>query len=38
MAFGTGLGQLAGKVFRIGHLGSLTDAMALSGLATAGDG
>jgi hypothetical protein len=30
-----GLGQLAGKVFRIGHLGSLTDAMALSGLATA---
>lgn len=35
MAFGTGLGQLAGKVFRIGHLGSLTDAMALSGLATA---
>lgn len=35
MAFGTGLGQLAGKVFRIGHLGSLTDAMALSGLAVA---
>ena len=35
MAFGTGLGQLAGKAFRIGHLGSLTDAMALSGLATA---
>lgn len=35
MAFGTGLGELAGKAFRIGHLGSLTDAMALSGLATA---
>ncbi|WP_323715494.1 L-aspartate--glyoxylate aminotransferase BhcA [Paracoccus aminovorans] len=35
MAFGTGLGQVAGKVFRIGHLGSLTDAMALSGIATA---
>lgn len=35
VAFGTGLGELAGKVFRIGHLGSLTDVMALSGLATA---
>ncbi len=35
MAFGTGLGDVAGKVFRIGHLGSLTDAMALSGIATA---
>ncbi|GLK65889.1 aminotransferase class V-fold PLP-dependent enzyme [Paracoccus kondratievae] len=35
MAFGTGLGQVAGKVFRIGHLGSLTDAMALSGIAVA---
>lgn len=35
VAFGTGLGQLAGKVFRIGHMGSLTDVMALSGLATA---
>ncbi|WP_347266517.1 L-aspartate--glyoxylate aminotransferase BhcA [Paracoccus sp. (in: a-proteobacteria)] len=34
MAFGTGLGEVAGKVFRIGHLGSLTDAMALAGLAT----
>ncbi len=34
MAFGTGLGEVAGKVFRIGHLGSLTDAMALSGIAT----
>lgn len=35
MAFGVGLGEVAGKVFRIGHLGSLTDAMMLSGLATA---
>jgi alanine-glyoxylate transaminase/serine-glyoxylate transaminase/serine-pyruvate transaminase len=35
VAFGTGLGQVAGKVFRIGHLGMLTDVMALSGIATA---
>ncbi|SMY08287.1 L-aspartate--glyoxylate aminotransferase BhcA [Flavimaricola marinus] len=35
MAFGVGLGEVAGKVFRIGHLGSLTDAMMLSGIATA---
>ncbi|MEM7523870.1 MAG: L-aspartate--glyoxylate aminotransferase BhcA [Pseudomonadota bacterium] len=35
MAFGTGLGDVAGEVFRIGHLGALTDAMALSGIATA---
>ena len=34
-AFGGGLGQVAGKLFRIGHLGSLTDMMALSGLAVA---
>lgn len=34
MSFGGGLGQLAGKVFRIGHLGSLTESMVLSGLAT----
>lgn len=34
VAFGTGLGEVAGKVFRIGHLGSLTDVMMLSGLAT----
>lgn len=27
MSLGTGLGQLAGKVFRIGHLGSLNDLM-----------
>ncbi|ETX16678.1 serine--glyoxylate aminotransferase [Roseivivax halodurans JCM 10272] len=35
VAFGAGLGEVAGKVFRIGHLGSLTDVMALAGLATA---
>lgn len=35
VAFGTGLGEVAGKVFRIGHLGSLTEVMALSGIATA---
>jgi len=34
MSFGVGLGQLAGKAFRIGHLGAMTDAVALSGLAT----
>ncbi|RFU11769.1 aminotransferase class V-fold PLP-dependent enzyme [Rhodobacteraceae bacterium W635] len=34
VAFGGGLGQVAGKVFRIGHLGSLTETMALSGIAT----
>ena len=33
--FRGGLGEVAGKVFRIGHLGSLTDVMTLSGLATA---
>ena len=35
VAFGVGLGEVAGKVFRIGHLGSLTAVMTLSGLATA---
>ncbi|OAN85379.1 serine--glyoxylate aminotransferase [Jannaschia sp. EhC01] len=35
VAFGAGLGDVAGKVFRIGHLGMLTDVMALSGIATA---
>ncbi len=35
VAFGVGLGEVAGKVFRIGHLGSLTDVLALSGIATA---
>ena len=35
VAFGVGLGDVAGQVFRIGHLGSLTDVMTLSGIATA---
>lgn len=35
VAFGVGLGEVAGKVFRIGHLGSMTEVMALSGIATA---
>ncbi|WP_455373625.1 L-aspartate--glyoxylate aminotransferase BhcA [Limibacillus halophilus] len=34
VSFGVGLGALAGKAFRIGHLGMLSDVMALSGLAT----
>jgi alanine-glyoxylate transaminase/serine-glyoxylate transaminase/serine-pyruvate transaminase len=34
VSYGAGLGEVAGKVFRIGHLGSLTDVMALSGIAT----
>ena len=34
VSFGVGLGPMAGKAFRIGHLGSITDVMALSGLAT----
>lgn len=33
VSFGVGLGEMAGKAFRIGHLGSLTDLMALSGIA-----
>ncbi len=35
VALGAGLGEVAGRVFRIGHLGSMTDVMALSGIATA---
>ena len=35
VAFGIGLGDVAGKLFRIGHLGSVTDVMMLSGIATA---
>lgn len=35
VAFGVGLGDLAGKAFRIGHLGSLTDVMMLSGIGCA---
>jgi len=35
LEWGSSLGKVAGKVFRIGHLGSLTDVMALFGIATA---
>ncbi len=35
VAFGVGLGDVAGKVFRIGHLGLLSDVQALAGIATA---
>jgi len=35
VAFGAGLGEVAGKLFRIGHLGMLSDVLALSGIATA---
>lgn len=34
MSFGVGLGPMAGKVFRIGHLGATSEAMILAGLAT----
>ena len=34
VSFGIGLGEMNGRAFRIGHLGMLTDVMALSGLAT----
>lgn len=34
VSFGIGLGEMNGKAFRVGHLGSLTDVMVLSGLAT----
>jgi len=34
VSFGVGLGEMDGAAFRIGHLGSLTDVMVLSGLAT----
>lgn len=34
VSFGGGLGDVAGKVFRIGHLGDMTDVMALAGIAT----
>jgi alanine-glyoxylate transaminase/serine-glyoxylate transaminase/serine-pyruvate transaminase len=34
VAFGVGLGEVAGKVFRIGHLGMLSDVQVLAGLAT----
>lgn len=35
VSFGIGLGQVAGRLFRIGHLGQMSDVMALSGVATA---
>lgn len=35
VAFGIGLGEVAGKVFRIGHLGHMSDVQALAGIATA---
>lgn len=35
VSFGGGLGDVAGEVFRIGHLGQMTEVMALSGIATA---
>jgi alanine-glyoxylate transaminase / serine-glyoxylate transaminase / serine-pyruvate transaminase len=35
VAFGAGLGKVAGRVFRIGHLGRMSEAVALCGLATA---
>lgn len=34
VSYGVGLGELAGKAFRIGHLGAMSDVVALSGLAT----
>ncbi len=34
-AFGAGLGDVAGRVFRIGHLGMMSEAMALCGIAVA---
>ncbi len=34
VSFGVGLGEMAGRAFRIGHLGALSDVMVLSGLAT----
>lgn len=33
VSFGIGLGEMNGRAFRIGHLGSLTEVMALSGIA-----
>lgn len=35
IAYGGGLGDVAGTVFRIGHLGLMSEAMALSGIAVA---
>lgn len=33
VSFGVGLGKMAGKAFRIGHLGEVSDVVALSGIA-----
>ena len=33
VSYGVGLGEMNGKAFRIGHLGAMTDVMALSGIA-----
>ena len=33
VSFGIGLGRVAGRAFRIGHLGAMTDVMTLSGIA-----
>ncbi len=33
VSFGVGLGEMAGKAFRIGHLGQLSDVLALAGIA-----
>ena len=35
LSLGTGLSQLSGKVFRIGHLGSVTELMLISAIAGA---
>ena len=34
VSFGIGLGEMSKKAFRIGHLGDMSDVMALSGIAT----
>ena len=38
MSLGSGLGKLAGKVFRIGHLGDFNDLTLLGTLCRRGDG
>ena len=35
LSFGLGLGQLAGRAFRIGHLGNYSEITALTGIAAA---
>jgi len=34
VSYGIGLGEMAGKAFRIGHLGAMTEVIALAGIAT----